>query len=69
MRQTRRNMGARGWMAGALALAFLAVSVFADTAMAQQTRQPRNLIELFSAGASNAIPSPRRHGRQSRRAR
>lgn len=58
MRQTRRNMGARGWMAGALALAFLAVSVFADTAVAQQTRQPRNLIELFFGTREQRYPEP-----------
>ncbi|MBW8284502.1 MAG: DUF459 domain-containing protein [Rhizobium sp.] len=58
MRQTRRNMGARGWLAGALALAFLAVSALATTAMAQQTRQPRNLIELFFGGREQRYPEP-----------
>ncbi len=47
MRQTRQNRAARGWWAGAIALAFLAVSVLATRVEAQQTRQPRNLIELF----------------------
>lgn len=58
MRQTRRNMGARGWFACAFAFAFIAISTLASTAEAQQTRQPRNLIELFFGTREQRFPEP-----------
>lgn len=58
MRQTGQNRIARGWLAGAVALAFLTVSILATEVEAQQTRQPRNLIELLFGQREPRYPEP-----------
>ncbi len=58
MRETGQNRVVRGWLAGAVALAFLAVSILATEVEAQQTRQPRNLIELLFGQREPRYPEP-----------
>lgn len=47
MRQLVHNRFARVWLASALALAFLLVGVLATNVEAQESRRPRNLMELL----------------------
>ncbi len=58
MRELGQNRVVRGWLAGAVALAFLAVSIVATEVEAQQTRQPRNLIELLFGQREPRYPEP-----------
>ncbi|GEO86067.1 SGNH/GDSL hydrolase family protein [Ciceribacter naphthalenivorans] len=58
MREAGRNTGARGWLAGAFALALIAVCVLATEVEAQQSRQPRNLLELLFGRREQRYPEP-----------
>ncbi|MFN7008436.1 MAG: DUF459 domain-containing protein [Allorhizobium sp.] len=58
MRQLGHNRFARVWLAGALALAFLLVGVLATDVEAQESRRPRNLMEMLFGPREPRYPEP-----------
>lgn len=58
MRQLGHNRVARVWLAGALALAFLLAGVVATNVEAQESRRPRNLMEMLFGPREPRYPEP-----------
>lgn len=58
MRQLGHNRVARAWLAGALALAFLLAGVVATNVEAQESRRPRNLMEMLFGPREPRYPEP-----------